>query len=180
MTATPLDGYRFLEWSDGDSRSEREVQVNGDEHFIAYFTPRCGDYAAWPVVEVYDWVIMLNITEINAMGFYPSPLSTRWYRVVGEIDEVDSSYPDDELVATGFYLTIDQNLNGTGDYYADCTISDSWATSCSGIMRSVVIHYSSVSSSRVEESSTEKVLIDQRVYIRREGNLYDAVGRQAH
>lgn len=179
LTATPLEGYAFLEWSDGDARPEREVQVNGDEHYIAYFTPLCGDYAAWPVVELYDWVIMLNLTQINAMGFYPSPLSTRWYRVVGQMDEVGADVRDDELMATGYYLTIEQNFQGTGDYYAECDISDSRATLCSGIMRSVVVRYKVPAPAQAPESQYEKVLLDQRVYIRRDDVLYDVVGRRA-
>lgn len=179
MSATPLDGYAFVQWSDGDARPERLVQVSADEHYIAYFAPLCGEHAAWPVVELYDWVIMLNLTQINAMGFFPSPLATRWYRVVGQPDAIDADFRDDELVATGYYLTIEQNLRGTGDYYAECDVSDSRATLCSGIMRSVLVHYSSSRPAQSPESTVEKVLIDQRVYIRRDDVLYDVVGRRA-
>ncbi|MBO4588773.1 MAG: C10 family peptidase [Bacteroidales bacterium] len=37
ITATPLDGYRFTNWSDGSTQASRTITVTGDATYTAYF-----------------------------------------------------------------------------------------------------------------------------------------------
>lgn len=147
--ATPYEGYQFEYWSDGNTESERSVQVNENATYIAYFSILCEDYENWPVVALYDWLIMLNVKYINdTLGFYFGPEQVTWYQVIGEPDDLsDPSSWNDVVVNQGsYYLTQGQNLTGTGDYYALVDVSStSSGQLCSGYMRSVIVHYSSSS-----------------------------------
>jgi len=146
MTASPLPNYHFDSWSDGSKDSVRLVEITGESVYIAFFAPNCGDYAAVPIKAMYDWLLMLNVNELNRKGYYFSENNVAWYRVVGEVDSIDqpANKQDDELVCHGYYLTIDQNLRGTGDYYAVIDVSTSKAM-CTGKMRSVIVHYATPS-----------------------------------
>lgn len=142
LAATPRDDYHFVRWSDGNTDALRQLQVNEDAHYIAYFAANCEEYANWPVVALYDWLLMLNVREINAMGYYVSESRVTWYRVVGEPDDMHTAFPKDDIpVGQGYYLTIAQNLQGTGDYYAVADVSDAQGMLCDGMMRSVIVHY---------------------------------------
>lgn len=149
LTATPREDFHFVEWSDGNTDSLRLVEVTADATYIAYFAANCAEWANWPVVALYDWLLMLNIKEINARGYYFRPEDVTWYRVVGEPDMPSDDVKDDVVVGTGYYLTLAKNLKGTGDYYAiiDVSINPS-ALLCTDVMRSVLIHYAGSEDSR--------------------------------
>lgn len=143
LVATPYEDYHFVEWSDHNTEPTRLLQVNEDAHYIAYFAANCEEYANWPVVALYDWLLMLNVQAINDMGYYVSPAAVTWYRVVGTPDDMHTAFPqDDQLIGQGYYLTLAQNLQGTGDYYAVADVSDAQGMLCDGLMRSVIIRYS--------------------------------------
>lgn len=147
LTATPAEDYHFVRWNDGNTDSIRQIQVNENAHYIAFFAANCEEYANWPVVSLYDWLLMLNITAINAMGYYVQPDQVKWYRIVGEADDMHSRFPqDDRFVCTGHYLTLDKNLIGTGDYYAVADVSDAQGMLCDGLMRSEIVHYAASAS----------------------------------
>lgn len=142
LKATPYEDYHFVEWNDHNTESVRRIQVNEDASFVAFFGADCEEYANWPVVALYDWLLMLNVREINAMGYYVAADNVTWYRIVGEPDDMHDNFPlDDEPVAHGLYLTLAQNLQGTGDYYAVADVSDAKGMLCDGLMRSVIVHY---------------------------------------
>lgn len=143
LTATPFDDYHFVEWNDHNTDAVRQIQVNEDAHYIAYFAANCEEYANWPVVSLYDWLLMLNVQAINDLGYYVSPAAVTWYRVVGTPDDMHTAFPqDDQLIGQGYYLTLAQNLQGTGDYYAVADVSNAQGMLCDGLMRSVIIRYS--------------------------------------
>lgn len=143
IEAHPVADYHFVKWSDGDTDSVRSIQVHEDATYIAYFAANCLDYANWPVVALYDWLLTINVQEINDQGYYFSPNNVTWYRVVGEPDDMHDVFPqDDRVMATGYYLTLAQNLNGTGDYYAVVDVADAQGKLCSGLMRTMIISYS--------------------------------------
>jgi len=99
-----------------------------------------------PVVALYDYLLMLNVKVLKAQGYIFTDQDVHWYRVVGEIDNLDAppADRDDELIATGMYLTIAQNLSGTGNYYVVVDMSKTTSTTlCSGYMRSVLVNYTS-------------------------------------
>ena len=102
LVATPFDDYHFVEWSDGNVEPVRTVEVNEDATYIAYFAANCEEYANWPVVALYDWLLMVNVNAINQMGYYISPANVTWYRVVGEPDDMHNAFPqDDQVVIRG-------------------------------------------------------------------------------
>lgn len=109
--------------------------------YIAYFAENCVELPNLPVVTLYDWLIMLNMNEIHELGYYFNPDDVTWYRVVGDPDKSDEE-GDDEAVCKGYYLTLDQNLWGTGDYYAQIDILlESPVLLCSDVLRSVLVHF---------------------------------------
>ena len=108
------------------------------------FAARCEEYANWPVIALYDWLLMLNVQAINEKGYYISPANVTWYRAIGEPDDMHDAFPqDDEVVTQGsYYLTLDKSLQGTGNYYAIVDVSDAKGQLCDGLMRTVIINYS--------------------------------------
>jgi len=140
-----MEDWHFDHWSDGDTSAVRQVEVLGDAHYIAFFAPNCGDYAALPVVSLYDWLLMLDVKTIQAKGYFFGEDNVVWYRVRGAPDKIDEGVSaDDERMTTGYYLTIDQSFKGTGDYYAVVDVSSSPSgLLCTGLMRSELVHYTS-------------------------------------
>ena len=97
-----------------------------------------------PVVALYDYLLMLNVKSLKEQGYNFTVDDAKWYRVRGELDNLDLPLEqrDDELVVGGFYLTIAQNLSGTGNYYVVVDMSKTISTSlCTGLMRSALINY---------------------------------------
>ncbi|MBQ6766522.1 MAG: T9SS type A sorting domain-containing protein, partial [Paludibacteraceae bacterium] len=142
--ATAQYTYTFKGWD-----SDIEV-VKGAKNYTATYTisyvrqtadntPECDNA---PAVAKYDWLLMLNANALKDKGYNLNENIVDWYRVVGEMDNLDSGERDDEKVGTGYYYTINSKLNDTGDYYA--LIDLPWQTTevgCSGLMRTVVFHY---------------------------------------
>ena len=150
VVATPKEGYQFEYWSDGSTDRVHSFQVFEDVTLVAFFSTICEDYENWPVVALYDWLIMLNVKYINdSLGFYFDKSQVTWYQVNGEPDDLaqdPSTWDDIPVVQGSYYLTQGQNLTGTGDYYALVDVSStSSGQLCSGYMRSVIVHYSSSS-----------------------------------
>ena len=142
LSATPYDGYHFVEWSDGNKDSLRHVEVTGHATYIAFFAETC-ENPSLPVVALYDWLIMLNMREIQDLGYSFNPTDVTWYRVVGEPDDLNGNPADDQKVCNGFYLTLAKNLKGTGDYYAKVNnVANPSAQLCSDVLRSVLVHFS--------------------------------------
>ena len=145
LRATPMEDWHFDHWSDGDTSAVRQVEVLGDAHYIAYFAANCGDYANLPVVSLYDWLLMVDVKAVQAMGYYFGERDVGWYRVRGEPDKLDGSNGyDDAFVCHGYYLTLDKSLVGTGDYYAIIDVSSSPSgLLCTDYMRTVIVSYTS-------------------------------------
>ncbi len=156
LTAVPDTDYHFDRWSDDNTDNPRTVVLNGisddgktiyeDGHvftYIAYFAANCADYANWPVVALYDWLVMLDVNTIqNKKGYLFSESDVTWFKAVGEVDSAYALVKDDIPVGTGYYLTLDRNFQGTGNYYAEVNIAaTSTGMLCQDVMRSVVVHY---------------------------------------
>lgn len=144
IAAHPLADHHFVQWNDGHTDSVRQIQVHEDAFYIAYFAANCEEYANWPVVALYDWLLMIDVRAINEMGYYFAPENITWYRVIGQPDDLHDVFPlDDQCVGQdSYYLTLDKNLKGTGNYYAVIDASDSQGILCDGLMRSVIVSYS--------------------------------------
>ena len=145
LRATAVEDWHFERWSDGNTDSVRLIEITSDTTLYAHFAPNCGDYAALPVVSLYDWLLMLDVRAIQAKGYFFGEEAVTWYRVRGAPDKIDEGVSaDDERMATGYYLTIDQSFQGTGDYYAVVDVSGSPSgLLCTGLMRSELVHYTS-------------------------------------
>ena len=145
LRATAADDWHFEQWSDGDTHPVRTIEVTSDAQYIASFAPNCGDYASLPVVILYDWLMMLDLRSIHAMGYTFGEEDITWYRVHGEPDrQGEGAGADDERLGTGSSFTIDQSLVNSGDYYATVDVSNSPAgVLCTGMMRSQIVHYTS-------------------------------------
>jgi len=143
ISAIPDYGYHFVKWSDEDTLAVRQVQIVSDTTFIAFFASSCGDGADLNVVRLYDWLLMLDVRAMRDSGYTFTEEDVTWYRIVGEIDSIYADYPDDEVVCKGYYLTLDKNLKGTGDYYCVVDVSNSVGVMCEGLMRSIIAHYAS-------------------------------------
>lgn len=148
LRATAVEDWHFDHWNDGDTSAVRQVEVLGDATYVAYFAPNCGDYPSLPVVSLYDWLIMLDMKTINEKGYYFGEENVTWYRVRGIPDKIeDGASADDEVMGSGYSLTINQSFVGTGDYYASVDVSGSSSGMlCTDIMRSQLVHYASSAS----------------------------------
>ena len=142
LSAKAYEDYHFVEWNDGSTDSVRYEEATENKTYIAYFAANCAEWANWPVIALYDWLLMLNVSAINEMGYYFNPENVTWYRVTGEPDKPSDVSPDDQPVGEGYYLTLARNLSGTGDYYAQVDVSaNASAQLCTDVMRSVIVHY---------------------------------------
>ncbi len=122
LQAFANNGYEFVKWEDdAKAGAKREIKVTGNMSFTAVFdvvTTECYMYA--PSVALYDWLLMVDKKKFSEMGFEVASDEVKWYRVVDEQDDDcdDSVEKNDVEVGIGFYYTMENNLIGTGDYYA--------------------------------------------------------------
>lgn len=156
LRAVPVEDWHFERWSDGNTDSVRLIEITSDTTLYAHFAPNCGDYAALPVVSLYDWLLMLDVRTIQAKGYYFTEDNVTWYRVRGVADKIgEGASANDERMGTGYSLTIDKSFKGTGDYYAVVDASGSPSgVLCTDLMRSELVHYAS------SESPSDAPLIE--------------------
>lgn len=186
LTARPTLGARFLNWSDGSTDISHRVEVTENATYFAYFEDLCSDRENLPVVALYDWLLLLNVRSIHEdLGLTFDEASVRWYRVRGQMDDIDSENRDDELVATGVYLTLAKDLSGTGDYYALVDVSGGASgLRCMGMHRSIIIQYAGTEQDKsmalmptCTRASSPIRLVGLRANVESVIKVYDAVGR---
>ena len=143
LQAIAAENWHFVQWSDGDTVSVRQVEVTSDMQYVASFEPNCGDYPTLPVVSLYDWLLMLDVRSIHAMGYTFAEEDVAWYRVHGEPDKLNAGVSgDDERLGTGYSFTLDESFANTGDYYAMVDVSSSpIGVPCTDMMRSQIVHF---------------------------------------
>ncbi len=108
--------------------------------------PDCQNDTA--VIAVYDWLLMYEHARMQSEGYNVTPDKVYWYAIGGDdwdnLNDWTIPYAlDDEYLGNGYYYTINQAFNGTGDYYALVDVTDAGARTlpCLGIMRSQKFHY---------------------------------------
>ncbi|MCQ2342487.1 MAG: T9SS type A sorting domain-containing protein [Paludibacteraceae bacterium] len=145
ISAKTIPNYIFTHWSDGSTDSVRQIQVNEDAVYIAYFHAKCGDYAELPLVNRYDWILMVNVKWlVQERGFVMAPELVHWYRVIGEVDKIedpDLSDPRDYYLGEGYSFTLDENLRETGVYYATIEQNSDSTLFCSGLSRTELAYF---------------------------------------
>ncbi len=116
-------------------------ELISNEITLAVETPTADNTASYdnmPAVSKYDgWLLMINLNEINARGFYPTESQVAWMKIVGEADFATTDAADDEQVGTGYYYTNDEQL--TGQYYAVIEMEPVTEDPCGAIIRTVTI-----------------------------------------
>ena len=151
-TPTQADSYNYQYTFSG--WAPEIVPATEDATYIAIYdstalvpnADNCVECQNAPVVALYDYLLMLNVKELKTAGYTFTDQDVKWYRIAGEIDNLDTptSQHDDELVTTGMYLTLAQNLSGTGRYYVVVDMSKTTEKSlCTGFMRSALVNYTS-------------------------------------
>ena len=165
ISAIPHEDYHFVRWNDGNEEAVRQIQVNEDATYFAYFAANCQEYANWPIVALYDWLLMINVRAINEQGYYFDPEDVTWYRVVDEPDDMRGIFPyDDQLIEqNSYYLTLDKSLKGTGNYYAVVDVSDVRGVLCDGLMRSEIVCYSGASQAARVALLPNSVVVGQQM-----------------
>ncbi|MCQ2348371.1 MAG: hypothetical protein MJZ65_04195 [Paludibacteraceae bacterium] len=146
LNAQPINGFHFVRWNDESEDSLRTIEVYQNAIFTAFFAPNCGDYAALPLVNRYDWILMLHVRKIvEEMHYTLSPDRVRWYRVVGDPDSVDdldsTDDPKDTYLGEGYSFTLDKNLQQTGVYYAVVDLMEDDGLECYGLSRTELISF---------------------------------------
>lgn len=140
LTATPDSGYHFVRWSDGNVENPRRIYIDGEIGLNAEFARDC-DAGLFPVLRLYDWILMLNADSLHASGYGFDEQDVSWYRIVGDTDPLETG-GDDILIGKGYYLSIDRSFVGTGSYYAQIDpIRSANSYLCSERVRSEVVHY---------------------------------------
>ena len=140
LTATPEPDYRFSSWSDGNTDNPRRVEVTQAMELRALFISACDAQYILPVDYLFGQMYVLNRNRLKELGYEPTAAEVRWYRVVGEIDNVVADGGDDVLVATGYYLSR-EGLPG-GQYYVQCTFPNPESDRCDIVLRSQVYRIS--------------------------------------
>lgn len=187
IKAEPLPGYRFVQWSDGDTDSVRIVDIDGDQdiELTAIFEPKCRELQA-PVDRVYDWLLVVNRQELLAQGWLTTEASddsVRWYRIVEPIDPIGvhlvSDSTCDPMVMRGFSLSL-KDGESWQDYYAEVNVDADKALSeymCTTILRGFPLVRSDLPySSTPLLPSTKKYEQDGVIYILRANQLYTLYG----
>ena len=141
VEALPADGYHFVEWSDGDWHNPREVDVIADLTLRATIEIDCIGLNSVPVARIYDWLLLLNVTGLEEMGYTVTEDDVTWFRAIGEIDDPEHR-DNDELVGRGFYLKVGEAYVGNGRFYAVVDVSANISSKdnlCTGYIRSDVV-----------------------------------------
>lgn len=141
LEANASEGYVFVKWDDETIEPSRRIIVTGDMIITADFAvgnedekpqkpteidPDSECYYKAPAVALYDWLLMIDYNWFKARNYKIQATDVTWYRIVDEQDDAcnEKIVKNDEVVGTGFYYTMDNNLIGTGDYYAVVSVSD--------------------------------------------------------
>ncbi len=142
LHAETFADYHFVEWSDGNTDSIRNVEVVSDTSLVAMFEPNCGEWANWPVAFKYNSLLILNVDSIYSMGYYPTPEDVAWYKVIGDPDNLDDIFPaDDQYICNGHYMSLITNDLSYGQYYAVVDVSKNAGVLCHDKMRTEIVEY---------------------------------------
>ena len=141
VEAVADEGYHFVEWSDGEWRNPREVTVLDHMSLTALIELDCVGLNSVPVEKIYEWLLLVNVSGLEQLGYSVTEDDVTWYRAIGEVDDPEHK-DDDELVGRGFYLKVGASYAGFGRFYAVVDVSGSMHVGdnlCTGLIRSQVV-----------------------------------------
>ncbi len=190
VQASPMPGYRFVRWSDGDTCALRTIDLKQDTAIEAVFAPECVDREA-QVDRIYDWLMVVNKNKLLSEGWLNSEAEeehVKWYHVVDSIDDIglhdvaDSTC--DELVMTGFSLALSPEANWQ-EYYAEVSIDEAKAAAaflCHPVLRGFPGVHSALDNNPSGAQSTihypHKFFKDGTIYIKRNESIYTIDGQK--
>ena len=102
LTATPNEGYRFVEWNDGDTNTIRTITVTADATYIATFEE---------AVIILDSVTFVLSVNDNTMG-YTTPDAGTYTFTLGETFEA-TAYPNEGYNFVGWIVDSDTMRNSS-------------------------------------------------------------------
>lgn len=173
IEATPLPGYRFVRWSDGDTARVREIDVDGPIDLKAIFDVECYDMSV-PVVLINDKMAAVNRRQMMEGGLIDETLpesNVKWYR-----------FGVDRPIGTGFVLQIGSSER-LKDYYVEVTIREAVAKQkhlCSNVLRGdpPIPGTDIPNTSTSVLPYTQKVFKDGMILIRRNESFYTIDGQK--
>lgn len=176
IEATPLPGYRFVRWSDGDTARVREIDVDGPIDLKAIFDVECYDVSV-PVVLINDKMASVNRRQMMEDGLIDETLSednVRWYHL-----------GVDRPIGTGFVLQIGSSER-LKDYYVEVTIREAVAKQlhlCSNVLRGYPIPITDLPDTPAPGQRpllpyAYKYFKDGTIYIQRNETLYTIDGQK--
>lgn len=187
VQASPLPGYRFVRWSDGDTCALRTIDLKQDTAIEAIFAPECADREA-QVDRIYDWLMVVNKNKLLSEGWLNSEAEedrVKWYHVVDSIDDIglhdvaDSTC--DELVMTGFSLALSPEANWQ-EYYVEVSIDEAKAAAaylCHPVLRGFPgVHSDLPYTTTPLLPYTYKYFKDGSIYIKRNESIYTIDGQK--
>lgn len=174
ITATPDKGYRFVEWSDGESTNPRLIEVTEAMSVEAIFEPICGAKYIVPVVRLYDQILLVDKHSLDSLGYAIIDRDVHWYRIVGDADDIIDSEGNDVLQATGYY--INESTIPAGHYYVQINVGKD--DDCPETLRSTTFIVSTLGMPNAENHSptATKFINDSMLFIRRGDNVYNIWG----
>lgn len=181
ITATPENGSRFVQWSDGNTDNPREIEIGEDGNIDVYaiFEDVCAPQTVIQLVDLYGQLMMVNVEDLHQQGYQPQEQDVFWYRIVGEQDII--SHPDDDILVHQGYYVNRQNLS-SGDYYAQIIPPSPPANTendCPLVLRSetFAVYHTGKEDIIATEEQVRKFIYNEHLYIQRQDHCYDALGQ---
>lgn len=181
ITATPEDGNKFVQWSDGNTDNPREIVIGEDGNIDIYaiFEEVCAPQTIIQLANLYGQLVMVNVKDLYQKGYQPQENDVSWYRIVGEPDNI--AHPEDDiLVHRGYYVNKQELLSG--EYYAQIIPpSQEGGTDnhCPLELRSEIFAVSATGSEQITatKDKVRKYIYKEHLYIQRLDQRYDALGQ---
>jgi len=181
LTATPDAGYRFVQWSDGNTDNPRDIEITEAVSLSAIYEPVCNKEIV-PVSFLYDELLIINAETLHQLGYTFSEQNVTWYRIVGDKDDTHQEN-DDQIIGYGYYYTVPQS--SIGGFYAAVDVGQTPSSVlelCSQILYSKVVWIGLTglhsTEADIDKEKVIKIIVDNKLYIIKGDEIYRADGSQ--
>lgn len=185
ITATPADGYEFVQWSDLNIENPRSITIQDNVTLTAMFQKKeepepvdtCEVTDSIPLVYLYDQLVLIHRDSLKRLGYGTvSESSVEWYRIVDKQDGISIEPKTDVKVASGLY--VNKSTLTSGAYYVQILVSEQ-QNECPIILRSETFFIQHIGQDDAEDEAPATKYIDNgKLYIHRGATIYDAQGRK--